>query len=228
LLATRSLSARIHRVARTPVWGWPDWAFAGEDRTFGNRFDDPDGLYRVLYASSTRYGCYLETLARFRPDLHVYAELRDIGGEDDFMPPGVIPLSWLSDRRLGAASVTGDFADIGASSSLGYLRTQLAAEILAHGFGDFDASVLYVTAPRSFTQLVSRIVFGARLSGIRYLSKYGNDVENYGIFEGSHRLVAEDEVPIDVADPELEAALVVHNLRFEGVRDSIEGVADHV
>ncbi len=124
--------------------------------------------------------------------------------------------------------MSGDFADIGASASLGYVRLQLAAKIVAHGFGDFDASVLYVTAPRSFTQLVSRLVFGARLSGIRYLSKYGNDVENYGIFEGAHHLVVEDEVPIDAADPELEAALTVHNLRFEAVHDNVEGAADRV
>lgn len=86
--------------------------------------------------------------------------------------------------------------------------------------------MLYVTAPRSFTQLVSRVVFDARLSGIRYLSKYGNDVENYGIFEGSHRLVLERDAPIDAADPELEAALAVHKLCFEAVHDSVEGVAD--
>ena len=50
--------------------------------TFGNRFDDPDGTYRVLYASSQRLGCYLETLARFRVDLTLYAELSEIDGEN--------------------------------------------------------------------------------------------------------------------------------------------------
>jgi hypothetical protein len=66
----------------------------GPDGTFGNRFDDPEGTYRVLYASSQRLGCYLETLARFRVDLTLYAELSEIEGEDDFTPLGHVPLAW--------------------------------------------------------------------------------------------------------------------------------------
>jgi hypothetical protein len=49
----------------------------------------------VLYASSQRLGCYLETLARFRVDLKLYAELSEIEGEDDFTP------SWSRAARLG-------------------------------------------------------------------------------------------------------------------------------
>ncbi|MQA00994.1 MAG: RES domain-containing protein [Dehalococcoidia bacterium] len=48
-------------------WTWPDWSQAIRDGTFGNRWDDPDGAYRVLYASSSRFGALLETLARFPP-----------------------------------------------------------------------------------------------------------------------------------------------------------------
>jgi hypothetical protein len=60
----------IYRLGRKPdPWSAPDWASAGPDGTFGNRFDDPEGMYRVLYASSQRLGCFLETLARFRVDL---------------------------------------------------------------------------------------------------------------------------------------------------------------
>jgi len=51
---------------------------AGLDGTFGSRFDDPEATYRVLYASSHRLGCYLETLARFSPDLSLFAELAQI------------------------------------------------------------------------------------------------------------------------------------------------------
>ena len=53
----------IYRLGRKPdPWSVPDWASAGPDGTFGNRFDDPEGIYRVLYASSQRLGCFLETL----------------------------------------------------------------------------------------------------------------------------------------------------------------------
>ena len=39
----------LFRLGRLPdAWAWPDWAYAGEDGTFGNRFDDPVGDKRVL------------------------------------------------------------------------------------------------------------------------------------------------------------------------------------
>jgi hypothetical protein len=46
-------AAAIYRLGKKPnPWAAPDWALAGPDGTFGNRFDDPDAIYRVLYASS--------------------------------------------------------------------------------------------------------------------------------------------------------------------------------
>jgi hypothetical protein len=45
----------LFRVGRDDdAWAIPDWAYAKEDGTFGNRLDDPMGVYRVLYASSQR------------------------------------------------------------------------------------------------------------------------------------------------------------------------------
>jgi hypothetical protein len=76
-------------VGRKPsAWKPLDWAYAGEDGTFGNRFDDPEKLYRVLYASAVRFGCFLETLARFRKDPSLSAELSEIEGDNDFTPLG--------------------------------------------------------------------------------------------------------------------------------------------
>ena len=47
----------LYRIARVPdPWAWPDWAHVGIDGTFGNRWDDPQSLYRVVYASSSRLG----------------------------------------------------------------------------------------------------------------------------------------------------------------------------
>jgi hypothetical protein len=47
----------LFRVGRDDdAWAVPDWAYAKEDGTFGNRFDDPMGVYRVLYASSHASG----------------------------------------------------------------------------------------------------------------------------------------------------------------------------
>jgi hypothetical protein len=63
-------AARVYRVGRKPdPFEWPDWASAGPMDTFANRYDDPEGIYRVLYVSSQRVGAFVETLARYRPGL---------------------------------------------------------------------------------------------------------------------------------------------------------------
>jgi hypothetical protein len=84
MLEAKAAVSPIFRVGREPdPWAPPDWSFGG---TFGNRFDDPEGYYRVIYAASVRVSCFLETLARFRPDLALLAELDEIEGENDFFP----------------------------------------------------------------------------------------------------------------------------------------------
>ena len=142
----------------------------------GGRFDDPDAEYRVLYASSQRLGCFLETLARFRPDIRLIAELASVDGDDDFVLPGTVPPEWLEERLIGSAHVKAVCAGIGASDWLGHLRRELAEEIVALGFEDFDAALLQQSVPRSLTQVVSRFVYRQDLGGLRYLSRYGHDI----------------------------------------------------
>jgi hypothetical protein len=89
LLEIRRTPDQIFRIGRKPdPWQPPDWSRANPDNTFGNRFDDPQGHYRVLYASTQKLSCFLETLARFRPDPSLLAGLREIEGDDDFFPLG--------------------------------------------------------------------------------------------------------------------------------------------
>ncbi len=192
----------------------PDWASAGPDGTFGNRFDDPDATYRVLYASSQRLGCFLETLARFRIDPKLAAELAQIEGEDDLFSLGEIPVEWLQRRVLGVATARGDYADICSSEWISRLRKSLAAHLTRFGVDDIDASVLQKTAPRTLTQFVSRIAFCAGFSGIHYLSKYGHDIENWALFDPFQINVRDPErVPAD--DPDLQLALRLHSLKFK-------------
>ena len=116
-LETRTPTHSVYRVARRPdAWQLPDWSRA-KDGTFGNRFDDPESEYRVLYASSQKVSCFVETLARFRPDLQLIEELRQIEGDDDFLPIGEVPLNWCSNRALGAASADGNYAGMFAGRS---------------------------------------------------------------------------------------------------------------
>jgi len=99
-LETKTPPQPIYRIGRQPdAWRPPDWSRASADGTFGNRFDDPESYYRVLYASSQEVSCFIETLARYRPDLTLLAELEAIEGDNDFFPqPG--PGHGVRGRRI--------------------------------------------------------------------------------------------------------------------------------
>jgi hypothetical protein len=126
----------LYRVGRAPdPWAWPPRAYAGEDGTFGNRFDDPAGEYRLLYASSH------------------------------------------------------------------------------YGLDDLDMGEPRRRSPPAFTQEISRYAFergvaedGERLLGIRYLSRLGDDVENWAIFEGTEPYEQVSE-KISREDPDVLPAL---------------------
>jgi hypothetical protein len=91
----------IFRIGRRPTRGgrlisrWPG------GRIFGNRFDDPDGTYRVLYGSSQRLGCCPETLMCFASILTLGAELAGNQGEDDFLPPGGAVAAFMGGKQPG-------------------------------------------------------------------------------------------------------------------------------
>jgi hypothetical protein len=217
----------IYRVAREPdAWAWPDWIYAHEDLTFGSRFDDPRGEYRVLYASSRREGAFAETLARFRVDVHVAAEQHAIDGdpEDAGYPEplaaGVVPREWLDTRLLGTARHSGGFVDLGHSDSLAHLRMALADRVLHHGLDDLDAGDVRRRAPRRLTQEISRYLFergrdddGAAVAGVRYLSRLGDELVNWAIFEPNDPSDAASE-PIDPDDEALRGLFERFTLRW--------------
>src|ERR1700722_8973982 len=183
-LEERRPTEPVYRLGRRPnAWQPPEWFLAHSDGTFGNRFDDPEGYYRVLYASSQRLACFVETLARFRPDLSLLAELDAIEGEDDFVALGTLPRDWLAVRTMGSAEIDGVFADIYGIAWVSLLRRTLAAEALRLGMKDIDLSSLERGEPRRLTQLASRQAYLLSFAGIFYRSRYGQTLENWAIFE---------------------------------------------
>ena len=91
---------------------------------------------------------------------------------------------------MGTATAVGSFADVGHSRSLEHLRTRLAARLIHYGFEDLDAATIRMSAPRRFTQEISRHVYecshpdGERAyAGIRYASRLGDEVYNWAICE---------------------------------------------
>ena len=214
------------RVGRDPdAWAWPDWSRAGSDGTFGNRFDDPRGEYRVLYASSARRGAYVEVLARFRADPAVQAGLGEIEaepGEDDGSPqPGELPREWLDNKVVGTAEAHGAFADVGSARSLTYLRDRLADRALHYGIDELDAAAIRRARPRGFTQELSRMVSECaddagreQFVGIAYRSRLGDEFANWAVFEPSvedGRLDDQSSEPARADDPDfLDALELLH------------------
>lgn len=212
----------LFRIGRAPdPWAWPDWSYADPDGTFGNRYDDPAGEYRVVYASSDRLGPFVEVLARFRPDPAVVAGVAEIEREQEEPPgpaAGRVSGRWLAERRIASGEAAGRFALVGHSRSLAHLRSELAARVVHHGIGELDAAAIRQHAPRRFTQEVSRHVYECadehgepQFAGVAYRSRLGDEFENWALFErpGQERpeIDAVRVQAVEDSDPDLLAAL---------------------
>jgi hypothetical protein len=204
----------VYRVARKPdPWALLDWTWVHDDGTFYNRYDDPKAKYRVLYASTHRISCFIETLACHRVDMLAAAELANIAGEDDFYPRGKVPADYLSTRTMGIARVQAECADLCTSEWIAKLRVKLLPHATEFQLTDIDASVLQRSSPRQLTQLISRLVYDSGATGIRYLSKFGHDLENWALFEPVAILAKRTEA-LKADDPDLVKALEILKLSF--------------
>ena len=220
-LAETRAPDRLYRLGHGPdPWEWPSWEYSKPDGTFGNRWDDPEGLFRVVYACTERMGTFVETLAQFRPDPAVVAGLEEIdggGAPDHSIAPGEVPRSWLANRRVGTARVAGLFVQVGDSGSLAWLRDKLAARVVHYGLDDLDASTIRMTAPRGFTQEISRRVFeqssnGRRAyAGIAYGSRLGDDFHNWAVFEPAE-IEADLARDLTATDADFKGAMVTLGL----------------
>jgi hypothetical protein len=169
-----------------------------------------------MYAGTQRLGCFIETLAHFRRNPAVEAVLRTIGGENDFVPVGTVPVEWLEPRLMGLANMTGRFAGVYEARWIG----QMVARGAELAMDRIDLSVLMQDSPRSLTQQVSAMVREIALDchGVRYLSRFGTDLENWAIFEPFTVLIPVESEQITAEDPELLRALQLLGLRFEQER----------
>lgn len=211
----------IYRVSRSP-WAWPDRNRQWRDGTWGNRWDDADGSYRVIYAAESRLAAYLETLANFRIASEIalagFVPAQD-GPDFPTIPQGVVPAGWLARSRLGSGKLRGRYLAIGASATLSAIRPRALAAIVGYGL-ELDGASIRLTSPRAFTQLLSRVVFNLTdppgpPDGIRYASKHGDELACIALFE--RRLLSgtvrdQADGPIDLADPEFIRALEMHRL----------------
>jgi hypothetical protein len=230
-LAVTRPDGRVHRVGYEPdPWAWTPWEYG----PFTGRWDDPEDLYRVLYAGSSPLGCFLEVLAVFRADTALVAELDAIEGDaddDEFptVPAGRVDRAWLIPRRLGSAILSGDYVDVGHSQTIAELRPRFLARAVHYGLVDVDAGALRLSAPRAFTQEVSRFLYtdlppsGEAPAGIAFESRHGDDQQLWAIYERdtdvgaprSRRIDQDDAVPIVDDHPDLVAAMTLHHLEWD-------------
>jgi hypothetical protein len=206
----------IYRIARKPdPWAPPDWAAA----PFSNRYDDPEGKYRVLYGCSQKVGCFVETLARFRKgpaELAAQLTAIKIDPQDDDFPPfvlGEIPSDWFSTRTMGMAKLNGSFADICSAEWIRRIRLRMMPFLPAFGLEEFDASTIQ-SGQREVTQMISRFVYESGADGIVYPSKHGHDFKNWAIFEPFEIEIKSAE-PITPDHPDFLKSLTLLNLRLE-------------
>ena len=212
----------VRRIGRLPdPWAWPPWEAQHSDNTFGNRWDDPEGVYRVVYAFSQLEGAYVEVLSRFRPDPAGLAELAEIKGPNDDYQVGIIPATWLETRAIGEATLTGVYADVGHSRSLMYLRTAMAGRLIHYSIPDLDAAAIRLSAPRRFTQEISNHIYRLsapddtpKFAGFEYESRLGDNYQNWAIFERPGQDPISDAIvrPVRRDDPDLHNALTALGL----------------
>lgn len=162
----------------------PDWNYAHDDGTFGNRFDDPSAeegrpseeRFRTIYCATQRVAAFGETAARYRLDLNLLSKLEAIdddeaiedalrGAVDSPLDPddryhGMLTAEWRFRRRMGHTRLDPSllFVDVSHVETMQYLRTALVPLAARFDITDIDLSSL-TSQQRRFTQGVARYIY---------------------------------------------------------------------
>lgn len=189
----------------------PDWQYAGEDGTFGNRFDDPRAIqgaapadrFRTIYCATQRAGAFGETLARLRLSLPLLSHLETIEDDEPIeesligavdpndIHRGLIAADWRHHRHVGHTYLDPSlrFVDIAAGESMQHLREPLASVALEFGVSEIDLSSI-TSQQRRFTQACAQYIHAQvdeqgrpALAGIRYMSRLNTEWECWVIFD---------------------------------------------
>lgn len=232
LRCENALDRQVWRVGYAPQpWAWTPWQYAEQGR-FDGRWDDPNGVWRTVYAGASPLVCYLEVLAPFRVDVTLKGELAEIDedpGDADEYPTstgGVIPASWARARQIGGASLAGWYALPGDKESLAALRSRFLPLAIRLHLPDVDAGTIRLAEPRAFTQHIAQWMFlqvgpdDRALAGVRFESRHGDDLAVWAVFERpaeadvSALLSDTDANSIDLGDDQLGEAMRIHRLRW--------------
>lgn len=184
-----------------------------------NRWDSPDGSFRVRYLASTLRGCFVELMSRFRDDPATEALLAAVEGIDGVPGPDHAKVDgvaeWLEQQRVGTAIVDGSplIVDIDRAEFLTELnkhhrvRQALDASPLSapNKPAELDFAVIRLTAPlgRPITQAVSAAIREdyPGVGGLRYASRLDTTEECWALYEETP-VIFESVAPLSPADVE--------------------------
>ncbi len=240
MLSLRSVSPPVdpvYRITRLNVdpFDPAPWDYAGS-----NRFDDPEGTFRVVYCASERAAAFGETLARYRRSMTLLALMREIEDDEESLEDaleglldpldeqrGVVPADWRFKRQIGKTVLSSSlrFAAIAEPESVAYLRSALAPVARSVGLVDFDLGTVFGSG-RDITQYCARHIYelyddhGAPLfAGICYPSRINVHWTCWAVFHD--RLIHSPGMTETTIDPQdqgfLEAAKLLE-LSVEAVR----------
>lgn len=184
---------------------WPDplaWPPRDASLREPGRFDDPQRQYRVLYTSEQRLGCFVESIARFRPSV---AALKDAGAL--LALPARVPASWRASRCVGRLRPEDGlrFLDVRAPETVEVLRRALAPLLHRLGVGDLDVSG--VRGPnRAATMAVGRWAHDAGFQGVGYRSRFADELDCWALLEGATFERVGLAEPLLPDDPDLAVA----------------------
>lgn len=233
----RVVDGQVWKAAEVPfpeVGAWrlhhsPTQLSHREDGCAVDRFDDPDGGYRVRYLATSPRGAMLEVLDHFRANDEAEATLAATEGVEglDILeeePAGSVPERWLSAQRFargvlpGLSSAQAKFADVNNAALLAALNTTARVQaalnrpIAINALGDarrLDEGTIRLVGDlgRPITQGVSREVYEAEYPGIAFKCRHDDDEQCWAIFDDRIHTKFEDEAALDNTNPEHLAAL---------------------
>lgn len=189
----------VWRVGFEPdPWAGTPWIYATDAGLFDGRWDDQRGVFRTLYTAASLLGCFLEFLAKHRPDTIVRDALAEIDDPDNLAagdheaPPGAIGYDWLDGRQFGRATQVGRYCFITHSRTVAALKK--AGVFAAHGIApyDVDAALLKKAEDRVLTRSIARWVYDLRdeqrnelVDGVEFRSRHGDEIRLWALFERS-------------------------------------------
>jgi len=152
-----------------------------------NRFDDPQRLYRSLYAARHSETCLRELLADLRPNAIALSEFESLfGGDPGFTIAGVVSPAWRRAHVLIRAAIFtvghARLARIESRRTLNCLKRDHVSLLAGLGIHKLNLSVIR-SRDRIITQQFSRTLYQTGAAGIAFKSRLDGR-PCFTIFEG--------------------------------------------